>query len=160
MFRPLSISMPSDREIVVTRDFAAPPDLVFDCWTVPALIRRWLGPADWVMTVCEFDARVGGAWRFVSRGPTGFEMGHGGTILELDRPRWIRTTERYDMDWTGGETLNSNAFTPTEAGTRSVLTVLYASKEARDGAAATPMAEGMESGFRRLDTLLAERPDG
>lgn len=160
MFRPLSISMPSDREIVVTRDFAAPPDLVFDCWTVPALIRRWLGPADWVMTVCEFDARVGGSWRFVSRGPTGFEMGHGGTILELDRPRWIRTTERYDMDWTGGETLNSNAFTPTEAGTRSVLTVLYASKEARDGAAATPMAEGMESGFRRLDTLLAERPDG
>lgn len=160
MFRPLSISMPSDREIVVTRDFAAPPDLVFDCWTVPALIRRWLGPADWVMTVCEFDARVGGSWRFVSRGPTGFEMGHGGTILELDRPRWIRTTERYDMDWTGGETLNSNAFTRTEAGTRSVLTVLYASKEARDGAAATPMAEGMESGFRRLDTLLAERPDG
>ena len=160
MFRPLSISMPSDREIVVTRDFAAPPDLVFDCWTVPALIRRWLGPADWVMTVCEFDARVGGSWRFVSRGPTGFEMGHGGTVLELDRPRWIRTTERYDMDWTGGETLNSNAFTPTEAGTRSVLTVLYASKEARDGAAATPMAEGMESGFRRLDTLLADRPDG
>ncbi|MBK8086125.1 MAG: SRPBCC family protein [Devosia sp.] len=160
MFRPLSISMPSDREIVVTRDFAAPPDLVFDCWTIPALIRRWLGPADWVMTVCEFDARVGGKWRFFSRGPDGFEVGHGGTILELDRPRWIKSSERYDMDWTGGETLNSNAFTAIETGTRSVLTVLYASKEARDGAAATPMAEGMEAGFGRLDALLLGMPSG
>ena len=153
---PLTITLPSDREIQVTRDFAAPPDLVFDCWTIPALIRRWLGPPDWQMLTCEFDARVGGKWRFVSRGPNGFEMGHGGTILELDRPRWLKTTERYDMDWTGGETLNTNAFTVKDTGTRSVLTVLYASKEARDGAAATPMAEGMEMGFQRLDAILAE----
>lgn len=154
MTQPLTITLPSDREIQVTRDFAAPPDLVFDCWTIPALIRRWLGPPDWEMLTCEFDARVGGTWRFVSRGPNGFEMGHGGTILELDRPRFIKTTERYDMDWTAGETLNTNAFTAIATGTRSVLTVLYASKEARDGAAATPMAEGMEMGFQRLDALL------
>jgi uncharacterized protein YndB with AHSA1/START domain len=153
---PLTITLPSDREIQVTRDFAAPPDLVFDCWTIPALIRRWLGPPDWEMLTCEFDARVGGKWRFVSRGPNGFEMGHGGTILELDRPRWLKTTERYDMDWTGGETLNTNAFTAIDTSTRSVLTVLYASKAARDGAAATPMAEGMEMGFQRLDAWLAE----
>lgn len=160
MMTPLTVTLPSDREIRVTRDFAAPPDLVFDCWTVPALIRRWLGPADWQLTTCEFDARVGGRWRFVSRGPTGFEMGHGGTILELDRPRWIKTTERFDMDWTGGETLNTNAFTPIDIGTRSVLTVLYSTKEARDAAAATPMAEGMEAGFQRLDAWFAETATG
>lgn len=158
MSQPLTITLPSDREIQVTRDFAAPPDLVFDCWTIPALIRRWLGPPDWQMTTCEFDARVGGKWRFVSRGPDGFEMAHGGTILELDRPRWLKSSERYDMDWTGGETLNTNAFTAIANGTRSVLTVLYANKQARDGAAATPMAEGMELGFQRLDAWLADNP--
>lgn len=155
MMPPLTITLPSDREIAVTRQFAAPADLVFDCWTVPALIRRWLGPADWQFITCEFDARVGGRWRFVTRGPNGFEMGHGGTILELTRPTWLKSSERYDMDWTGGETLNTNRFTETDGVTTSVLTVLYASPEARDGARATPMAEGMEAGFKRLDALLA-----
>ena len=121
-------------------------------------LRRWLGPADWELTTCEFDARVGGKWRFVSRGPDGFEMGSGGTISEFIRPEWIKTTELYDMDWTGGETINTNRFTAIEGGTLSTLTVLYASKEARDGARATPMAEGMEMGFQRLDDLLADPP--
>lgn len=155
---PLTITLPSDREIQVTRQFAAPADLVFDCWTVPALIRRWLGPADWQFVTCEFDAQVGGRWRFVTRGPNGFEMGHGGTILELVRPTWLKSTERYDMDWTGGETLNTNRFTEAGGITTSVLTVLYSSKEAREGARATPMAEGMEMGFRRLDDILASWP--
>ena len=158
MFKPLSITLPSDREIVVTREFNAPRDLVFDCWTIPALIKRWLGPADWVMTTCDFDARVGGKWRFVSRGPDGFEMASGGTITEFVRPEWMKSTELYDIDWTGGETINSNAFTALGNRTLSVLTVLYANEEARDGARATPMAEGMEMGFKRLDDMLADMP--
>lgn len=155
---PLTITLPSDREIQITRSFAAPADLVFDCWTVPALIQRWLGPADWVFTHCEFDARVGGKWRFVTRGPDGFEMASGGEVLEITRPSWIKTTELYDMDWTGGETINTNRITEQNGVTTSVVTILYASKEARDGARATPMAEGMEMGFKRLDELLADMP--
>lgn len=157
MTKPLEVRLEGEREIVVTRSFAAPRELVFDCWTIPALIRRWLGPPDWVMTTCEFDARVGGAWRFVSRGPDGFEMGHGGVIRELVRPERIVTSERYDMDWTGGETLNTNLFDalgPRE--TLSTLRVLYASREGRDGAAATPMARGLEQGFAKMDALLVE----
>lgn len=155
---PLTITLPSDREIQITRSFAAPADLVFDCWTVPTLIQRWLGPADWVFTHCEFDARVGGKWRFVTRGPDGFEMASGGEVLEITRPTWIKTTELYDMDWTGGETINTNRITEQNGVTTSVVTILYASKEARDGARATPMAEGMEIGFNRLDELLADMP--
>ena len=155
---PLTITLPSDREIAVTRSFKAPADLVFDCWTVPALIRRWLGPADWVFVTCEFDARVGGKWRFVTRGPDGFEMGSSGEILEINRPGWIKTTELYDMDWTGGPTIITNAITEKDGVTTSVVTVLYSSKEARDGARATPMAEGMETGFKRLDELLTDMP--
>jgi len=158
MMPPLTIALPSDREIAITRTFKAPAELVFDCWTVPALIRRWLGPADWILVTCDFDARVGGKWRFVSRGPDGFEMGHGGTVLELTRPSWIKTTEVYDLDWTGGETTNTNRITEDGGITTSVVTVLYASKEARDGARATPMAEGMEAGFKRLDELLVDMP--
>ena len=156
--QPLTITLPSDREIAITRSFKAPADLIFDCWTIPALIRRWLGPSDWVFTTCEFDARVGGKWRFVTRGPNGMEMGSSGEVLELDRPNWIKTNEIYDMDWTGGQTIVTNRISEESGITTSVVTILYASKEARDGARATPMAEGMEMGFKRLEELLADMP--
>ena len=156
---PLTVFTQGDTEIVVTREFDAPRELVFDCWTVPALIKRWLsGPTGWTMPFCEFDARVGGKWRFVSKGPDGMEMAHGGTITELVRPERMVTTELYDVDWTGGETLNTNVFTDIGGGrSLSTLTVRYPSKEARDGARATPMAEGMEMGFQKLDELLKEQ---
>ena len=156
--QPLSITLPSDREIRITRSFAAPAELVFDCWTIPALIRRWLGPVDWVFVTCEFDPRVGGRWRFVTRGPDGFEMGSSGEVLEIARPGWIKMTELYDMHWTGGQTIVTNTITEQGGVTTSVVTVLYAHQEARDGARATPMAEGMEMGFKRLDELLEHRP--
>lgn len=155
---PLTITLPSDREIAVTRTFKAPADLIFDCWTIPALIRRWLGPADWVFTTCEFDARVGGKWRFVTKGPNGMEMGSSGEVLELTRPDWIKTNEIYDVDWTGGQTIVTNRISEANGITTSVVTVLYATKEAREGARATPMAEGMEMGFKRLEELLADMP--
>lgn len=155
---PLTITLPSDREIAITRTFKAPADLIFDCWTIPALIRRWLGPADWVFTTCEFDARVGGKWRFVTKGPNGMEMGSSGEVLELTRPDWIKTNEIYDMDWTGGQTIVTNRISEENGITTSVVTVLYATKEAREGARATPMAEGMEMGFKRLEELLADMP--
>jgi uncharacterized protein YndB with AHSA1/START domain len=156
--QPLTLTLPSDREIRITRAFRAPAELVFDCWTVPALIRRWLGPADWVFTTCEFDPRVGGRWRFVTRGPDGTEMGSSGEVLEISRPDWIKSTELYDMDWTGGPTIVTNRITEADGVTTSVVTVLYSSKEARDGARATPMAEGMEIGFKRLEKLLEDMP--
>ena len=156
---PLTVVTQGDTEIVVTREFDAPRDLVWDCWTVPALIRRWLaGPPGWTMSTCEFDGRVGGKWRFVSKGPDGFEMAHGGVIKTFDRPERMVSTELFDMDWTGGETINTNEFADLGGGrSRSTLTITYSSQEARDGARATPMAEGMEMGFQKLDELLKER---
>lgn len=155
---PLTITLPSDREIAITRTFRASADLVFDCWTIPALIKRWLGFADWTFTTCEFDARVGGKWRFVTRSPDGFEMGSGGEVLEITRPGWIKNDELYDQDWTGGKTIVTNHIAEVNGITTSVVTILYPTKEARDGAKATPMAEGMETGFKRLEQLLADMP--
>ena len=159
MIRPLEIATPSDLEVVITRDFDAPRELVFDCHVKPDLVRRWLtGPPGWTMPVCDIDLRVGGRYRYVWRGPNGEDMGMGGVFREIVRPERIVTNELFDEDWTGGETLVTTVFTEGGGRTRATLTVLYASKEAREGALATGMADGMESSFQHLDALLASPP--
>lgn len=157
---PLIITTPGDRQIVITRTFAAPRDLVFLCYSKPDLLRRWYGLPDWTMTVCEIDFRVGGKWRFVTRSPDGFEMGSQGVYTYIAPPSRIEQTETYDQDWTGGETTQVLALSETAGITTSTLTITYATAEARAGAAASPMAMGMEIGFKRLDALLAETAGG
>ncbi len=153
----LEITTPTDREIVITRSFDAPRELVWDAHTKPALVRRWLlGPPGWEMPVCKIDLRVGGEYRYESedtgRGKT---MGMGGVFTEVVKPKIIGSKEKFDDDWTGGETVNMQVFTEAGGKTKSVLTVLYASKQARDGAAASGMTDGMEAGYARLDEVLA-----
>ena len=151
----LQLSTPSDREVRTTRAFNAPRTLVWDCHTKPELVRRWmLGPPGWTMPVCEIDLRVGGKYRYVLKGPEGMEMGFGGTYDEVKKPERIVTRELFDQDWTGGETRNTLVLTEAAGVTTVTQTVLYASKEARDGALATPMAEGMEAGYGLMETLL------
>src|SRR5216683_2063033 len=75
----MQLATPTDREIVVTRVFDAPRHLVFDAFTRPELLKRWLfGPGGWSMVVCEVDLKVGGAYRYVWRHTNGAEMGMGG----------------------------------------------------------------------------------
>jgi uncharacterized protein YndB with AHSA1/START domain len=155
MPKPLTITTPGDRQIVVTRDFDAPRDLVFLCYSKPELLRRWYGMPDWTMPVCEIDFRVGGKWRFVQRAPDGFEMGSQGLYTGIDQPAQIDQTETYDDNWTGGETTNTVTFTERDGITTAVTTVTYASPEMRAAAAASPMATGMEIAFSSLDKLLA-----
>lgn len=155
MPEPLVITTPGDREIVVTRCFEAPRDLVFLCYSKPELLRRWYGLPDWTMTVCEIDFRVGGKWRFVTRSPAGFEMGSSGTYTEIEAPARIVNTEVYDQDWTGGEAIVTLTLSEKDGRTTVTTAVLYATPQARAGAAASPMATGMEIGFRSLDELLA-----
>ncbi len=157
---PLTISTPGDREVVIVREFDAPRELVFLCYSKPELLRRWYGMPDWTMPVCEMDFRVGGKWRFVSRSPDGFEMGTQGIYTAIEPPARIVQTETYDMDWTGGETLDTVTFDEEGGRTTVTTTILYATPEARAGAVATPMATGMEIGFTRLDAALAELQAG
>ena len=95
MVNKLEITLPSDREIRITRSFDAPRDLVWDCHTKPALVRRWLlGPPGWEMPVCEIDLRVGGKMKAVMRGPAG-DHWFAGEYLELDPPRRIVSTDYF-----------------------------------------------------------------
>lgn len=157
---PLTITMKSDREVEITRAFDAPRDLVFDCHTRPALVRRWLtGPPGWTLPVCDIDLKVGGRYRYVWRSPEGTDMGMGGVFREIARPERLVTTELFDEDWTGGETLVTTRFDESNGVTTVTMTVLYASREAREGALATGMTEGMEMSYRNLDALLAAEAD-
>ena len=156
MSETLKVTTPSDREIVVTRLFDAPRTLVFDCMSKPDLVKRWLlGPPGWTMPVCEIDFRVGGRYRYVWRGPDATEMGMGGVYREIVPPERIVQTELFDQDWTGGETLSTANFNEEASRTTLTITVVYASKEARDGALRTGMTEGMSAGYDRLEELLA-----
>ena len=156
MNETLKVTTPTDREIVITRVFDGPRSLIFDCMSKPELVRRWLlGPPGYTMPVCEIDFRVGGRYRYVWRGPDGSEMGMGGVYREIVSPERIVQTELFDQDWTGGETVGTALL--TEQGSRTTLTIteLYFSKEARDGALRTGMAEGMAAGYDRLAEILA-----
>jgi uncharacterized protein YndB with AHSA1/START domain len=152
----LNLTTPTDREIVMTRIFLAPRSLVFEAHTKPELLKRWLhGPGGWLLTVCEIDLKVCGKYRYVWRHDDGRLMGMGGTYREIVPPERIVTTELFDEDWTGGETLGTLVLTERDGKTTLTNTMLYASKEARDNVLKSGMEHGVEASYVRLDGLLA-----
>jgi uncharacterized protein YndB with AHSA1/START domain len=152
----LQITTPSDREIEMTRVFDAPRRLVFDAHTKPDLVKRWLGVrAGWSLAVCEIDLKVGGAYRYVWRGPKGVEMGMGGVFREIVRPERIVATEKFDESWYPGEALDTTALAEERGKTTVTLTVRYESKEARDAVLKTPMATGVAESYDKLAEVVA-----
>ncbi len=151
-----TVSTPSDREIQVTRDFHAPRRLVFDAFTKPDLVRRWLlGPPGWTMPVCEIDLRVGGAYRYVWRKEGEKDMGMGGVFRDIVPSERLVATERFDDAWYPGEALDTTVFVEDGAITRITITVLYQSREARDTARRSGMEHGMAAGYNRLEDVLS-----
>jgi uncharacterized protein YndB with AHSA1/START domain len=150
------VTTPSDREVLIERDFNAPRDLVFDAFTKPELVRRWLlGPEGWTMPVCEIDLKVGGSYRYVwHKESTGHQMGMGGVFREVVRAEKLVATEKFDDAWYPGEAVNTTVFEQKSGFTKVKLTVLYQSKEARDTATRSGMEQGMIVGFNRLEELL------
>lgn len=155
MSNRLELVANGDRGIIMTRIFDAPPHLVFDALTVPALLKRWLkGPDGWSLETCDIDLRVGGAYRYVWKNDDGTEMGMGGTYREIVRPERISQTEMFDGNWTGGEAISTATLEPFGDRTRLTTTVAYASPESRDGAIQSNMEAGITASYARLDTVL------
>jgi uncharacterized protein YndB with AHSA1/START domain len=152
----LQVSTPSDREIAMTRVFDAPASMVFDAWTKPELIKRWLGAfGGWTFRVCEVDLRVGGAYRYVWRGPDGKDMGMGGVYKEIVRPGRLVCTEKFDDPWYAGDALNTTVFVERDGMTTATTTILYVSKEVRDGVLKSPMEGGVAKSYDKLAEVLA-----
>jgi uncharacterized protein YndB with AHSA1/START domain len=158
MSSALTVSTPSDRELCVTRAFAAPRTLVFDCWTKQDLVKQWLtGPPGWSFATCTIDLKVGGQYRFVWKDQGGNVIGLTGTFREIARPGRLVSTELFDQDWTGGETRVTILLTEDEGVTTMKQTIFYSSKAARDGAAGSGMTHGMEMGFQKLAEFLEKQ---
>jgi uncharacterized protein YndB with AHSA1/START domain len=155
----LQVTTPSDREIAMTRAFDAPRSLVFDAWTKPELLKRWLGVfGGWTFAVCEVDLKVGGKYRYVWRGADGREMGMGGVFREIVRPERIVCTEKFDESWYPGDAVDTTVFVEKGGKTTVTTTVLYASKEARDGVLKSPMEGGVAKSYDKLAEVLASMP--
>jgi uncharacterized protein YndB with AHSA1/START domain len=148
-----SFATPSDNQIAITRVFEAPRRLLYQAYTRPEHLRRWLlGPEGWTMPVCEIDVRVGGAWRYVWRKGDGTEMAMGGVIKEVVPDERLVSTERWGPEWP--ETINQVDFTESGGRTTVTTTITYPSKEARDAALKTGMKDGADHSYGRLDQLV------
>lgn len=153
----LQLTAPGDRQIVMTRVFDAPRQLVFDAHTKPELVKRWLlGPPGWSMPVCAIDLRVGGKYRYVWRHDRdGTEMGMGGVYREIVAPERIVHTEKFDEPWYPGEAVNTLVLVERGGRTTLTQTMLYESREARDAAIKSNMEKGVAASYDRLAELLA-----
>lgn len=152
----LKVTTPSDREIAMTRVLNAPRPLVWDALTKCDLLKRWLtGPPGWSLAVCTIDLKVGGAYRWVWRGPDGTDMGMGGVYREIVRPERLVATEKFDQAWYPGEAVDTTVLVERDGKTTVTINVMYDSRETRDAVLKTPMAEGVSAGYDRLEELLA-----
>jgi uncharacterized protein YndB with AHSA1/START domain len=154
----LQVTTPGDREIVMTRVFDAPRNLVWDAFTKPELLKRWFGPRGWSMVVCEMDLRVGGGFRFVLRGPDGKDMGMRGVYREIVAPE--RSVHMESFDDYPGESQVTGAFVEQDGKTTLTATVLYPSKEVRDTVIQSGMEHGAAESYDKLAEMLAATASG
>jgi uncharacterized protein (TIGR03086 family) len=147
------VTLPSDTEILITRQFDAPAGLVWEALTRPEHIKRWWGP-EWCPVIsAEMDVRVGGTWRYVCRMDDGTELGWHGEYREIDTGRSITSTEVFE-GFPDAESLNTMTLTESDGVTTLTTLVRHMSQEHRDGHVNSGMEGGMQDTFNRLDQLL------
>lgn len=154
----LTVTTPTEREIVLTRVFDAPRRLVFDAWTKPELLRRWYGPHGHKLVLCEVDLRVGGTWRYVVRAPDGTEMRMHGVYREIVAPeRLVNTEANDDCEAQAGSEASLVTTNLVERDGRTTLTctVLYPSQQIRDAVINSRMEYGVAQAYDRLAEALA-----
>ena len=150
-----TVTLPTDEQILITREFDAPRHLVYRAWTTPELVRRWWSGGRGEMTVVEIDLRVGGAWRYVFTTESGFEVGFHGEYREIVADERIVATEVYE----GAEAppgfeapVNTVVLSDTSGGTRLTLLTDCHSKALRD----LIVDSGMEAGVQDQMDVLEE----
>ncbi len=146
----LRVAMQGDREVVMTRVFDAPREMVFDAFHKPELLKRWFGPRGFTLTVCEVDEH---GFRFVLRGPDGREMGMRGVWKEVVRPE--RSVHAESFDDYPGESLVTAVYEESGGRTTLTVTVEYPSREVRDAVVASGMEHGAAESYDKLAEMLA-----
>jgi uncharacterized protein YndB with AHSA1/START domain len=147
-----ALTLPSDCEILIVREFDAPRALVWQAFTTPELVSKWWPGLRGEMKLCEIDLRAGGAWRFVMVADGGFEVGFHGEYREVVELERIVNTEVYEGA-PGSPALVTNTF--AEDGGRTTLTMLTSveSRGVRDAIIESGMEGGMQEGMDLLEEL-------
>jgi uncharacterized protein YndB with AHSA1/START domain len=149
------VTLPTDTQILITREFDAPKHLVYKAWTTPELIKRWWSGHRGTVTSAEVDLRVGGRWRYVMQANAGFEVAFHGEYREIVANERIVATEVFE-GMPGAEEaagVSTNSF--TEKNGRTTLTILaeHPSREIRDMVISSGMEAGMQEQMDRLEQV-------
>ena len=154
----VTLTLPSDREVLITRVFDAPRDRVFRAHVDPKALPEWWGPRDYATTVDRWDVRPGGGWRIVQRTPAGKEHAFRGEFREIVPPE--RLTWTFEYENVPGHVLTQTVTFEEQRGGKTKLTVraVYKDREDRDGMLAAGMEWGMRQGYERLEELLRAEP--
>lgn len=152
---PVILTLPSTREILISRVFDAPPERVFRAHVDPKALEEWWGPREYVNTVDRWEPRKGGAWRIVQKAQDGTEHGFRGVFQEIVPSK--RLTWTFEYEGLPGHVLTETLTFQPEPGGKTKLTIraVYANQEDRDGMLASGMEWGMREGYEQLDELLA-----
>jgi uncharacterized protein YndB with AHSA1/START domain len=149
------VTLPTDEQILITREFDAPKELVYKAWTTPDLVKRWWHANRGEVTIAEIDLRVGGTWRYVAVADGGFEVAFHGEYREIVPNERIVSTEAYEgvPDPDANATLNT--LTLTEADGRTTVTILVQapSREVRDAIIDSGMEAGMQDAMDLLEQV-------
>ena len=153
-----TVTLPTDEQILITREFDAPRHLVFEAFTTPELVRRWWHAKRGEMTVAEIDLRPGGTWRYVMVTGDGTEVGFHGEYREVVPNERVVSTETYEGLPEGvteeqGTTVNTATFAESNGRTTLTLLVQAPSKETRDAIIASGMEDGLQDALVLLEQV-------
>jgi uncharacterized protein YndB with AHSA1/START domain len=146
-----TVTLPTDEQILITREFDAPKHLVYKAWTTPELVKRWWSAKRGEVTIAEIDLRVGGMWRYVMVADGGFEVAFHGEYREIVPNERIVSTEVYE-GMPDAEAVNTLTLTESDGRTTLTILVQHASKEHRDA----HIDSGMEAGMQDAMDLLEQ----
>ena len=151
------LTFPSDTQIVITREFAAPKHLVYRAVTEPELIKRWWNAKRGEVTICEVDLREGGKWRYVMETPDGFEVAFHGEYREIVPNERVVTTEAFEgaPDPDVNATLNTMTLTEGDGTTTITVTIDCPNQFVRDAIVESGMEEGLQDAYDLLEEVAA-----
>jgi uncharacterized protein YndB with AHSA1/START domain len=151
------VTLPSDTEILITREFDAPKHLVYKAYTTPELIRRWWAGRRGQVTSVDVDLRVGGAWRYVMTATAGFEVAFHGEFREIVPDERLVMTEVYEgAPEVVDPAVNTVTFAEEDGRTTLTLLTTVTSKEVRDMILDSGMESGMQEGMDILEEVAIE----
>jgi uncharacterized protein YndB with AHSA1/START domain len=150
--RTATVTLPTDEQILITREFDAPKHLVYKAWTTPELVRRWWSARRGEVTIAEIDLRVGGKWRYVMIASEGFEVGFHGEYREIVPDERLVSTEVYE-GMPDGEALDTLTLTESDGRTTLTLLVEHSCKEHRDAHINSGMEDGLQDALDLLEQV-------